>query len=208
MEKLSSEQFAALWAKHRSAIQTLPAADRARFQSLMQASGKPVEQQWSLTERIVEKKDGDSWETHLYCNAEGEFWAKLNGWEKTVLEGAMREEGFVGWLRNLPRREWALCIPYELGGAKPFFPDLIVIRKKGGRFEVDVLEPHDDTRDDTWAKAKGLAVFADQHGMDFGRLIIARKRGDGFEMADMNDKDTRKKARAMQSQSDLESLFS
>ena len=72
----------------------------------------------------------------------------------------------------------------------------------------DILEPHDDSRGDTWAKAKGLAAFADLHGMEFGRLIIARKQGDAFEKADMNDKKSRQKARIMQSQSDLESLFS
>jgi type III restriction enzyme len=143
----------------------------------------------------------------LFCNAEGQFWVKLNGWERTLLQESMQEEGFVGWLRNIPRREWALCVPYELSGTKPFYPDLIVIRRKGNRLEMDVVEPHDDSRADTWAKAKGLAEFADRHGMDFGRLIIARKRGDTFEKADMNDRNIRKKARAMQSQSDLENLF-
>jgi type III restriction enzyme len=208
MEKVAVDEFASLWAKHKSAIQELAAADKARFQSLLQASGKPVQHEWELPERIVEKKDGESRSKHLFCNSEGEFWVKLNGWEKALLEEMMQEDGFVGWLRNIPRREWALCVPYELSGTKAFYPDLIVIRKKGKSLEVDVVEPHDDSRADTWAKAKGLAEFADRHGMEFGRLIIARKRGDNFEKADVNDRNIRKKARAMQSQSDLESLFS
>jgi type III restriction enzyme len=207
MEKLAVDEFSALWTKSKSAIQELAAAEKARFQALLQASGKPVQHEWELPERIVEKKDGESWVKHLFCNTEGEFWVKLNGWEKALLREAMEEEGFIGWLRNIPRREWALCIPYELGVTKAFYPDLIVIRKKGNSLEVDVVEPHDDSRADTWAKAKGLAEFADQHGVEFGRLIVARKRGDAFEKADMNDRNTRKKARAMQSQSDLESLF-
>ncbi|MBI2498106.1 MAG: hypothetical protein HYV75_09450, partial [Opitutae bacterium] len=53
----------------------------------------------------------------------------------------------------------------------------------------------------------GLATFADEHGMDFGRLIIARWKNNAWQMADMNDKTTREKARKMQSSSDLESLF-
>jgi type III restriction enzyme len=114
----------------------------------------------------------------------------------------------VGWLRNLDRRDWALCVPYELGGAKAFYPDFVIIRQKGTSFEVDIVEPHDDSRADTWAKAKGLAEFADLHGMEFACLIIARKQGGDYQTADMNDMKTRKKARAMQSQSDLESLFS
>ena len=156
----------------------------------------------------MEKPDGDSWKHHLYCNAEGEFRADLNGWEKPFLERAMQETGFVGWLRNLPRRDWALCVPYELGGAKPFYPDFIIVRKKDKGFDVDIIEPHDDSRADTWAKAKGLATFADTHGMEFGRLIIGRKKGQQLQTADMNDPATREKARKMQSQNDLESLFS
>lgn len=52
-----------------------------------------------------------------------------------------------------------------------------------------------------------VAVFADEHGMDFGRLIIGRKNGSQLQVVDMNDPATREKARKMQSQNDLESLF-
>jgi hypothetical protein len=43
--------------------------------------------------------------------------------------------------------------------------------------------------------------------MEFGRLIIARKKGKVFQFADVNDPAIRKKAVIMQSQNDLESLF-
>ena len=207
VEKLARQQFDKLWKEHKADIQQLPAGDRARFHALIQASGKPAEQSWELPEQIVERPDGEVWKQHLYCNTDGDFLANLNGWEKSLLEQAMQEKGFVGWLRNLPRRDWAFCVPYELGGAKPFYPDFIIVSKKNKGYEVDILEPHDDSRADTWAKAKGLATFADMHGMEFGRLIIARRKGQQFQMADMNDKATREKARRMQSQNDLESLF-
>lgn len=195
------------WEKHKTDIQKLSASAKSRFQALFQSGGEPSRNDWVLPEQIVEKKGRESWKKHLYCDAEGDFYADLNGWEIALLDEAMKDKQFVGWLRNLPRRDWAMCIPYELGGAKPFFPDFIIVRKKGKGFEVDILEPHDDSRADTWAKAKGLAVFADRHGMDFGRMIIARKRGEQFELADMNDSATREKARRMQSQNELESLF-
>lgn len=207
LEKLASMQFDKLWKEHKAAIQELPAAAKARFHALIQASGKPAQQDWEFPDQIVEKPDGEAWKDHLYCNAEGDFRADLNGWEKPFLETAMQENEFVGWLRNLPRRDWALCVPYELGGAKPFYPDFIVVRKKGKGYDVDIIEPHDDTRADMWAKAKGLAIFADAHGMDFGRLIIGRKKGQQLQVADMNNPATREKARKMQSQNDLESLF-
>jgi hypothetical protein len=43
--------------------------------------------------------------------------------------------------------------------------------------------------------------------LEFGRLIIARKKANQWQFADMNDKSTREQARKMQSSSDLESLF-
>jgi type III restriction enzyme len=147
------------------------------------------------------------WPKHLFCNEDGDFPAKLNGWETQLLEAELRKSESVAWLRNLPRRAWALCISYELGGVKPFYPDFVIVRKSGKEFIADILEPHDDSRTDTWAKAKGLATFADEHGMEFGRLIIARKKDKAWQFADMNNKATREKARRMQSSTDLESIF-
>jgi type III restriction enzyme len=207
MERLGRQLFDAMWSQHKSAIQQLPASTRKRFQSLVQAAGEAALQRWELPIQIVEKREGEEWADHLYCAGSDGFFAKLNGWEKQLLEQEMKKEGFVAWLRNLPRRDWALCIPYELAGTKPFYPDFVIVRKSGKAMVVDVLEPHDDSRTDTWAKAKGLAEFADKHGMEFGRLIIARKKDKSWQLADVNDPKTRGKARRMQSSSDLESLF-
>jgi type III restriction enzyme len=207
IEHLGKQMFDELWKKHKSDIQASPSSTRKRFQALIQAAGEAAVQSWELPTQIVEKSEGDIWEKHLYCTANGGYSAKLNGWEKELLEGEMKKGDFVAWLRNLPRRDWALCIPYELAGTKPFYPDFIVVRRSSKGFIVDILEPHDDSRTDTWAKAKGLAQFADKHGMDFGRLIIARKRDKTWQIADVNEKGTRAKARRMQSSSDLESFF-
>lgn len=207
MERFSKQLFDAMWKKNIAAIQQMPTSIRKRFQSLIQAAGEAAQQAWELPTQIVERKEGDVWEKHLYSTASGGFSAKLNGWEKELLEQEMKKEGFVAWLRNLPRREWALCIPYELAGKKPFYPDFIIVRKSGKGLVADILEPHDDSRTDTWAKAKGLAEFADKHGMDFGQLVIARKKDKTWQIADVNEMRTRVKARKMQSASDLESLF-
>ena len=172
IEHLGKQMFDEMWRKHKSDIQASPSSTRKRFQALIQAAGEAAVQSWELPTQIVEKSERDIWEKHLYCTATGGYSAKLNGWEKELLEGEMKKGEFVAWLRNLPRRDWALCIPYELAGTKPFYPDFIVVRRNSKGFIIDILEPHDDSRTDTWAKAKGLAQFADKHGMDFGRLII------------------------------------
>lgn len=207
IEKLAKQEFDARWSKHKAAIQRQNASVKTRFHALIQASGNAAQIEWELPDQIVEKKEGEAWRKHLYADKNGDFSAKLNTWETEILAAEMRTGDFVGWLRNLPRRDWALCIPYEQGGVKAFYPDFVVVRKSGKDLVVDILEPHDDSRSDTWAKAKGLATFADLHGIDFSRLIIARKQGDQWQLADVNDKVTRARARKMQSQNDLNSLF-
>lgn len=207
LNALANELFDSLWAANKHIIQTLPAATKRRFAALVQATGKATSLEWELPTEIVERKYDQAWRGHLYSDVEKVFHTKLNGWESELLTAELASDDFVGWLRNFPRREWALCIPYELAGQKPFYPDFVIIRKKGKGLVVDILEPHDDTRTDTWAKAKGLAAFADEHGVEFGRLLIARKRNNTWQFADMNDKNTRAKARRLQSSSDLEGIF-
>jgi type III restriction enzyme len=207
LEKFAREQFDEWWKKHKADIKKLSASVRVRFNALIQASGKAAPQDWELPDQIVEKKEGAVWQNHLYCDADGKFSAELNSWETELLTAEMEKKDFVCWLRNLDRRDWSFCVPYELGSVKPFYPDFAIIRKTAKGFVVDILEPHDDTRADTLPKAIGLAKFADEHGEEFGRLIVARKKGDKWQMPDMNDKATREKTKKMQPQSDLDSLF-
>lgn len=207
MEKLAAKEFKKLWDVHKAAINELPASDRARFFRLMLASGTAVEHEWTLPEQIVEKPGKCVWRNHVFANAKGEFAADLNGWEKAFLAWTQEQTAFVCWLRNLPRRDWAFCVPYEKGGEKPFYPDFVIVRKQGKGFVVDILEPHDDSRVDTWAKVKGLAKFADTHDVAFGRLMVGRKVGDKLEVVDVADRKTREKARKMGAPADLEALF-
>jgi type III restriction enzyme len=207
MEKLAAAQFKKLWDSHKATISKLPASEKARFTNLALASGTAVEHQWELPEYIVEKPGSFVWKNHLYVDDKGEFAANLNGWEKAFLECTQGQTDFVCWLRNLQRRDWAFCIPYEKGGEKGFFPDFIIVRKKGKGFVVDILEPHDDSRLDTWAKVKGMAKFADSHEISFGRLMVGRKVGDSLQVVDVADHKVRGKARKMGAPADLESLF-
>ena len=131
--------------------------------------------EWELPERIVEKPGKHVWKDHLFATEQSEFAADLNGWEKAFVKWTDEQPDFVCWLRNLPRRDWAFCVPYEKGGEKPFYPDFIIVRKKANGFLADVLEPHDPNRLDTWAKVQGLAKFADEHEVTFGRLMVGRR---------------------------------
>lgn len=207
MEKLAGAEFKKLWDAHKGEVAKLPASERARFTQLVLASGKAVEHEWELPERIVETPGKHVWKNHLFATDKGEFAADLNGWEEAFMKWTQEQSDFVCWLRNFPRRDWAFCVPYEKGGEKPFYPDFVIVRKKGKGFVVDILEPHDDTRLDTWAKVKGLAAFADDHEVSFGRLMVGRKVGDALQIVDVADHKIREKARKMGAPADLEALF-
>lgn len=207
LEKVAGTEFKKLWETHKSAIDKLPASEKARFQQLVLASGKAVEHEWELPERIVEKPGKHVWRNHLFATDKGEFAADLNGWEEAFIKWTQEQADFVCWLRNLPRRDWAFCVPYEMGGEKPFYPDFIIVREKGKGYVADILEPHDDSRLDTWAKVKGLAKFADEHEVSFGRLMVGRKVGDALQVVDVADHQIREKARKMGAPADLQSLF-
>lgn len=207
LEKVAGTEFKKLWETHKSAIDKLPASEKARFQQLVLASGKAVEHEWELPERIVDKPGKHVWRNHLFATDKGEFAADLNGWEEAFIKWTQEQADFVCWLRNLPRRDWAFCVPYEMGGEKPFYPDFIIVREKGKGYVADILEPHDDSRLDTWAKVKGLAKFADEHEVSFGRLMVGRKVGDALQVVDVADHQIREKARKMGAPADLQALF-
>lgn len=207
LEKVAGKEFKKLWEMHKGAVAKLPASEKARFQQIVLASGKAVEHEWELPERIVEKPGEHVWKNHLFATDKGEFAVDLNGWEKAFMKWTQEQGDFVCWLRNLPRRDWAFCVPYEMGGEKPFYPDFVIVRKKGKGYIADILEPHDDSRLDTWAKVKGLAKFADEHEISFGRLMVGRKVGDALQVVDVADHQIREKARKMGAPADLQALF-
>ena len=208
LEKFAREQFNGWWNKHKAEIKKLSASVRVRFNALIQSSGKAAAQDWELPDQIVEKKEGSALDKHLFCDANGKFFADLNTWEAGLLADEIKKNDFICWLRNMDRRDWAFCVPYEMGGVtKPFFPDFAIVRKTGKSFVVDILEPHNDSYVDALPKAVGLAKFAEEHGEEFGRFIFARKVGNNWQYADMSEKDTRAKTLKMQPGSDIGGLF-
>ena len=118
----------------------------------------------------------------------------------------------LGWLRNLDRKPWSLEIPYASGGdVRPMFPDLIVVRKSGSEFAIDILEPHDPSLSDNFEKAVGLAKFAEKHGALFGRIQLIRKQssagGEHFARLEINQAATIKKLLLITSNPQLDELF-
>jgi proteasome subunit B (beta)-like protein len=208
----AEKRFAALESTHRRKVRDeLKTKRRNEYRKLQQAGRDFTFLDWELPEEILEKPGGTFFEQHLYCNEAGKYQARLNTWETRVLSLWMKRTDFVGWLRNAPSKERSFCVPYEYGGWRRAFPDLIVLRREGTALVVDVLEPHRTNEDDTFAKTKGLAEFAEAHGNSFGRLMMLKVEGAGEKAVilgfDVNDPSTRKKALKLRSNEDVQGLF-
>jgi type III restriction enzyme len=164
------------------------------------------------TIRVPHEMEGKLYSNHLFVDDSGTALINLNGWERKVIAEEEQQEDFVCWLRNPSRGSWALCIPYEIDGEKkPTYPDFLIIRRDGPDYVVDILEPHDPTRQDNLGKAKGFAEYARQNP-GVGRIQLIRMQRDsvGKERAfrlDMSKSSIRDKVSRCASNDELNHIF-
>ena len=140
---------------------------------------QPVESS-RVAKRISRRreKSEQSWDKHLYVEEDGQYFAKLNGWEKHILSEELEREDVVAWFRNkLGVDRWRLAVPYSKGGdTHLMYPDMIVFRQSDDGLVADILDPHGLHLADAVAKAHGLAVYAKDHkGPPLGRVEAIAK---------------------------------
>ena len=165
--------------KHKTAIDALSESRRQQYQKLniTGAKGTPLELALPPTMTIA-KDEPAAYERHLYESEDGIFSCKLNDWETTTVAEELKRDDVLGWVRNQPRKSWALLVPYEWqGNDEAMFPDFLFFRQDGEHVAVDILDPHWDTHEDSAAKTRGLARFAEKHGHQFGRIEVIVKEG-------------------------------
>ena len=212
LEALANKLFKQLEKDSRPKIKALHERSKMRYRNITDRTGRPEHHEWELPLHIVERGDGDEWGNHLYCDSQGVFQSKLNTWEEAVIKKEAERDDFVGWLRNRERAHWALEIPYEFGGERSFYPDFVIVRKVNDSLVFDIIEPHRPSFDDTYAKAKGLAQYARDHGEQFDRLMMCQVEDvNGTSLInsfDVNDADTRGRALSLRSNNDVQSLYS
>jgi len=211
LEAIANKEFKELEKQSRSAIRDLHERSKLKYREITDRTGKPESHDWELPERIVERVEGEMWNNHLFADADGKFQTKLNSWESAVVAAEQSKPGHVGWLRNRERANWALEVPYEHGGERSFYPDFLIVRKEGETLIFDIIEPHRPSEGDTYAKAKGLAQYARDHGDMFGRLVMCRVESkSGQEVIssfDVNDPDTRERALKLNSNDEVLALY-
>jgi type III restriction enzyme len=163
-----------LFEQHRDKIEEMPSSRREQYARIGRQGADPRAETIHPPELIEVRRETPPWDSHLFVNDAAKFGWKANTWEDLVLREEMKGKSFAGWLRNIPKKPWALCIPYGQGQKKPMYPDLLVFRREGNKIKTDILEPHDDSRGDAAEKAAGLADFARRHGASFGRIEMIR----------------------------------
>lgn len=206
LEVLAGIELTAAFTKHDPAVRKLGDERRQRYRRLRKQAQAPEPYTIELPRTIVGRATGANWKQHLYVSNGKSYRADLNRWETEVLRAALAEDGVVGWLRNVPRKEWALCVPYKgpAGDERGLYPDFLIFREHEGNVVCDILDPHSHALADAWPKAVGLANFATRHGDEFGRIrLIAKIRGTLKEL-DLKDEDTLEAVRAIDSNASLQ----
>ena len=208
VETDAAAQVHALFQKHRAAIARLGPERRAHYNQLHAVARHEEPGMLDLPETIAVPLPTDSANApdHLCVDRDGAFNTKLNGWEKSVLAAERIKPDFLAWRRNVDRKSWALAFPYSRGGNRlPGFPDFIVLRGTVDEPAFDILEPH--RGEDSVAKAKRLAEFADRHGSAFGRIELIRVAGEQITRLDLNDHRVRTAVLPIVNPDELDRLF-
>ena len=214
LNEYAREKFHDLNDANRRRTVSLPEKFKKKYDDIVSDGDIISKHNFRLPEtiRVPHEMEGTLYSNHLFVDDSGTALINLNGWERKVIAEEEQHEDFVCWLRNPSRGSWALCIPYEIDGEKkPTYPDFLIIRKDGSDYVVDILEPHDPTRQDNLGKAKGFAEYARQNpGVGRIQLIRMQRNSVGKEMAfrlDMSKSSVRDKVLRCASNDELNHIF-
>lgn len=174
VQKACEAEFERLWKEHEEDILSMRPPVREEYKSLRRRGGRSVAETITVAQTIEIKKEPKQWADHLYVDDKGKFGWDAGTWEKAVLDTEIESKGFAGFLRNIPRKDYSLCIPYGPEDDEAMFPDMLVFRRGRGGITIDILEPHGDQYKDHFPKAQGLAKYAAKHGDDLGRIEMIR----------------------------------
>lgn len=188
-------------------IEAMPSSRRDLYTRIRRQGAEPRAEPMHAPELIEVRRETPVWDGHLFVDAAGKFGWAANKWEDPVLREAMAAKGFAGWLRNTPKKPWALCVPYGQGEPRAMYPDLLVFRREGGKVRVDILDPHDDSRADAAEKAAGLARFAQKHGSAFGRIEMIRVVKGRIERLRLHESTVRDKVAKVTTLKHLQDLY-
>ena len=177
--ELSKKVFFDLHDKYRRSIVKLTDKERSKYDKIIRAGTVDIS---DLSFRLpdvmfCESNGGISYSDHLYVDEEGRFDAKLNEWERAVLDEERQKKDFVTWYRN-QKGTAGLGMAYQREGKlRMFYPDFLIVRRDPDtQYAVDILEPHSPDFADNLPKAKAMAAFAEKAMTVVGRVEMIRQQ--------------------------------
>lgn len=208
LESAAQELVQTWLGTHRTAIAALDESSRAQYSEIRNLAASP-ELTPLVHPAILQARTSDArWDKHLYVTAEGNFCADFNNVEENVLRRELASSEVVAWLRNVDRKAWALCVPYEVDGEdKPMYPDFLMIRSHRNELFVDIIDPHAISLADAPAKAAGLAKFAAKHADKFGRIELIMVDGRNTKTFDLTNETVRNKVKGLKLSDQMRRLF-
>lgn len=208
LEAAAQDQVQTWLSAHSAAIASLDEGSRAQYTEIRNLAASPELSPLVYPATLQARTSDDQWKKHLYVTAEGEYRSKFNEVEKAVLHREIASGEMVAWLRNVDRKPWALCVPYEVDGEdRAMYPDFLMIRTQGSRLVVDIIDPHAISLADAPAKAAGLAKFAAKHADKFGRIELIMADGAATRVFDLTNETVRNKVRGLKLPDQMKRLF-
>lgn len=209
LKDYAKDEYHNLIDTYRRQVTSLDERGQKRFNSIVSDGDEVSEHNFRLPENINVslERNGQKYKKHLFVDEKCEATFNLNGWEQAVLKDEMEREDFVCWLRNPPRKPWALCIPYEQNGRMHgMYPDFVVIRKTEEGYVADILEPHDQSRTDNLPKAIGLAKYTAKETR-VGRVQLIHVENGTIKRIDLSKKATRDRVLFAATDYELNNIF-
>ena len=211
LEQVCKKNLDDLYERRRISIEKLASSRQEEYRRIYYRMQKePAAEPLVPSIDYPGRKTGTRLEKHLYTDDVGSFHENFDktSWEPDALAEELAKPEVVGWLRNLPRKDWSLCVPYTEGETvKPLYPDFIIFRKVKGKVVVDILDPHSSSYSDAIPKAKGLAKYAEKHGLQFGRIELIHKVNGRLKRLELKDATTRSKILKATERPHLDRLF-
>jgi type III restriction enzyme len=207
--ELRANELVQTWSKkHRKAIAKQDEGSRAGYDEVMNLAERAELRDIEYPATIRGRQSDQLLKKHLYVMEKKLFPGHLNGPEERIIGEEIDKNDVVAWLRNTDRKEWALCVPYEVDGEqRPMYPDFLVVRREKGELVGDLVDPHSVGLSDAPAKAAGMAKFAAAHFNAFGRIDLILLDGTKETRLDLTDEGTRNKVKAVKTIEHLRSLM-
>lgn len=210
LNEYAKKKYCKLKDEYRTRMVSASERCKKKYDDIVSDADLISKHNFTLPEDLTAKieKDGIEYRNHLLCDDNGIAKIKLNSWEKEIIEEEGNRKDFVCWLRNIPRASWALCLPYEVRGEwKEFYPDFIIVRKDTNLgYALDILEPHDTSRNDSLPKAKALVDYAKENPK-MSRIQLIKKKNNKFVRLDMSKTEIQGKIKKAMIPEELENIF-